>query len=439
MEKRNKQNMRHFKDSLHRFILAIPFIFPMLIHSIGGMIDTSFGNSLGVTAIVSIALIYTVWDNVVAITESISSVYYVLLGAEKDNPDVVARLNTTATVLQAILSVFCSICLWVSRQIVVDFFATDPRVAEVFHNLLCMFCVLLPIESFDHVVRAHYGVYRKNTKLTIVYIVYYVFLVLGDWIAVTLHLGAEGIFAVVILSYIPYMLLLMYKSNFILGKFSFVMTKDFFKLGCAAIGTNIGNIVVQILETKLWTTLGSRGFAIYSVVKTIYGAYSDISIALGEGWQVYICEKIHTNLNMLKKETWEFVLWTVSALVLLALLTAYPLWWVCGRKLLWAECIYPLVAGCSCIIPYTLYNTFARFICALKKQKQETYSVVLGGFCVRLPILYITLHYLTLGIFAGFMAGFVDYLVRWLYLYGKLKTNDHTYHILLKSAHISTN
>lgn len=391
--------MRYFKDGLKILFISLPYLLVNIGCTAGDLVDKSMINSLGASVIAAFGISATIGYIINTIPKLIADNSCVIVAREKDKKDnqiAIPDITTTAIVLTLIISVITVLIMLITKDLIVRLFSVDPVTDKLLGRLLLLRCVFLPINSISLVQEQYLASVRQNKLLLVLDIIFYILLILGDVIALWLNSGGEGIFIATIICYVIFVVSVVITSDMKIGKVRKSIAKEIIRTTLDMIPDRLGQRIAYTLQTKLASSFGTEGYAIVVVASAIRDIYEKMCNGLASGWSVYACEwltgardelkTIYTKEKSIIKQAFYYTAVSILFIVVIYVITIYPMWFLFGRVFTWDQCWYAILV-CSLYMPqYLLYRSYYYLLRASGETRCLSLTAIVGGCCVRVPV-----------------------------------------------------
>ena len=406
-----KNKIQH-KEILKTLVFVLPYIVVEFTNTILVIIDKSLSNSVGKTAIIVFSSFITLNWAINTVQGCISQAHSIVLVRDKKN---YKNINTTGVALELLCSSITSIILFIFAKNITYIYTLEDNTREILTIILKLKAIQLPFVSIGYIARNDLKINNKTREIFIIMVIASIINILGDIISIKYGYNEIGIYIATIVSTIINTIFLCIVSKFKIGKATLDYIKEIFKYAKDLIFNKVIQRIVNIWYTSVASSFGTNIYAIHCACATIIDTVTEISDGYNSGLLIAYSNDIENKKEDLIRKVDIVGFYGIGFGVLIGIIFMYPTWWLLGRAIPWNECnpyiwFYSLeflatVASCN----YTAY------LSANKDTKAIRNMALIGGLCVRIPLVMLA-KYINLGLIGlSFVCG-IDRTVRTIYL-----------------------
>lgn len=408
-------------DILKTYLFVLPYILVEFTNVILLMIDKSLTNSIGKTAIIVFSSFVTLNWAINTLQGNISTSHQVMLARDKKNAN---KINTNAIILQLITSIIIAILLFIFAHPITYIYMMDDSARDILTQILKLKAFELPIISIGLIAKNNLKVQEKTNLIWISTIISSAVNIIGDLISIKCGYNEIGIYISTILANIINTSLLFMFAKMKKGKYDLeyikeliMYTKDFFF-------DKVIQRIVNILYTRVASSFGTDIFAIHSVCIAVNDTLDSLSTGYYSGLLINYANDIEKGKKGLLKKADTVEKYSLVLSSILIAILVYPCFLILGGGTIsWEECL-PFIWFYQIEFVATMStDNYIAYLSANKDTKAIRRLALIGGLCVRIPLVYLT-KFLSLGLLGlSFVCG-IDRFVRTIYARLYIKKND---------------
>lgn len=401
------------KEIFKTLLFILPYILVEFTNIILVIIDKSISNSISKTALV-------VFSSFITLNWAINTLQYcvglshgiVLVRNKKDNKNI----NTAGIVLELIFSILTGILLFLFAKNITNVYNLDNDARNILTIILKLKAIQLPFVSIGYIAKNDLKIKEKIKTIFIITVISSIINILGDLLSIELGYNEIGIYVATIISTIVETVLLFMASKFRLGVVKKKYIKEILRYGKDLIFNRVIQRIVNIIYTSIASSFGTTIYTIHCACVTISDTLSEIAYkGYYNGLLINYSHDIETQKKDLLKKVDLVEIYGVFFSIIFVIIIIYPSWWLLGRTVSWSECNPYIWFYCIDFVMEIACNNYIAYLSANKDTKAIKYVVLIGGMCVRLPLV-ILLKRLGFGLLGLSLVCAIDKIVRLIYL-----------------------
>ena len=343
----------------------------------------------------------------------------VLVRSKQDDKTI----NTTAILLELICSLIVGGVLFIFAKQITYVYQLEDNAREILTIILKLKAIQLPFHSVNYILKSDLKIKEKTKSIFIITVIASAVNIIGDLISIQKGYNEIGIYVATIISTIINTILLIIASNFKIGKVSVSYIKEMIKYSKDLIFDKIIQRIVNITYTRVASLFGTTAYAIHCVCVAIPDTITEMSAGYYSGLLVEYSKDIEAKKENLIKKVDKIEFYGIIFSALLGMILVYPSWWLLGRAIPWEGCNpYIWLYSTEFIVVMGTCN-YQAYLSAHKDTKAIRNMALIGGVCVRLPLIFI-IKYTNSGLIGLSLVCSIDRVVRTLYLRSYIKRNS---------------
>lgn len=380
----------------------IIYVFSGLFIAIGSLIDTAFGNHLGIDSICVLSA-YTIITWITYVVYSIGSYgYRVLLSEAK-----------SCFLCQIIISVIVGIIVFILSNIIPHLYSLTSYQYALFARCLRVHAVSVPFLAVGEYLLNYITLKCNNKLMWIVTIIFYVQMIISDYIVVKFDMGLEWLIVVTGFSYVVQDIILLVFSGIFKEKENISVhgIKECIHHGKRIVIDRllgkVATIVFNIYASKLDTQL----YAIHSVCYSL-GVTTEYFTNACYNFQVVELSKqksVTDKYNRMKYLAKKYYVWIGLVSTLFCLIMMFFTHGDINIKTCW---LFVLIYSSQAWL-IQLYENYRAFLTVIQNTRYLMWGGLFGIF-VRIPVTLIS-YYTGLGLIGFGLASGIDFFARGIY------------------------
>lgn len=400
------------KEILKILAFVLPYIVVEFTNTLLVIIDKSISNSIGKTAIIVFSSFVTLNWTINTIQTCMSKAHSIVSVRDRKNKH---DINTTGIMLELIVSTIISILVFLFAKQITHIYNLENDAREILFTILKMKAIELPIVSIGYIAKNELKIQGKTKNIFIITIIAAIFNIGGDCLSVKFGYNEIGIYVATIVSTIIETTLLFIESKVKIRRVKKHYIKEIIKYSKDLIFDKIIQRIINITYTRIASSFGTNIFAIHCACLTVIETLSEIQNGYYSGLLVKYAEIIEEDKKNIIKKVDSIEMYSIFSIIILDIIFLYPMWYIMGKAVPWNEC-NPYIWFYSLeLITTVASSNYMAYVSANKDTKAIRNAALIGGICVRMPLMFI-IKYFNLGLIGlSFVVG-IDKLVRITYL-----------------------
>lgn len=400
------------REVFQALIFVLPYIIVEFTNTILVVIDKSLSNSIGKTAIIVFSSFITLNWAINTIQGCISQAHSIVLVRDKKN---YRNINTTAIIIELICSSITGVLIFVFAKQITFVYELEENARDILTIILKLKAIQLPFCAIEYVAKNDLKINKKTKEIFIITIISSMFNILGDLISIKFGYNEVGIYIATIVSTIINTFLLFVVSKYKQGRIKAVYIKEIIKYAKDLIFNKIIQRIVNILYTRAASSFGTNIYAIHCACITVTDTISEIAEGYYSGLLVAYSNDIEKNTKNLVKKVDAIEWYGILFSIILSVIIMYPSWWLLGRAISWDECNPFIWFYTLEFIATVASSNYRAYLSANKDTKAIRNMALIGGLCVRIPLVMLV-KYMNWGLIGLSLVCGIDRTVRTIYL-----------------------
>lgn len=396
------------------------FLFFLLTYiSVGilDLIDTGFGNHLGIDAV-------CVFTSYSVITWTTKCFYNIGSYAYR----TVMKYAKECLFMQVCVSILLGFIIYLTCPIIVRIYNLTDTQYELFERCLVVHAISLPVLAIMYFITEYLEYNCKNKQYAIGNFIYYTIMIVSDSLVLYYRCQLTVLLWCTFACTVVYDLFEIFASGILMEKWEFNMSTIIylFSNGFDIVFDGITGKIATILYNAYASKLGTQLYSIHCICYSICVFTEDITECL----YTYLIVKLHKvkymykKLNYCKKITKKYY----STLVIIGYILGYILLIFIHGDVPVVKCVLYTAIYCSDLFSHLLYTSMKAYLTYEQKTNYLKYGGVVG-VSVRIPVVLIG-YYTGIGLLTFALASAIDYLVRGIYYYLCSLNNNAKYMII---------
>lgn len=402
----------HKKEILKALIFVLPYIVVEFTNTVLIIIDRSISNSIGKTAIIVFSSFITLNWAINTIQGCIASAHRIVLVRDKENSK---DINATGIAIELILGIITSLFIYLFAEKITYIYNLESDARNILTIILKLKAIQLPFYSIGYIPGSDLQINKKNRTLFIITLITSFINITGDLLSIKLGYNEVGIYVATLISTLVSTILLFIAFKFNIGKVSMKYVKEIIKYSKDLIFNKVIQRIVNIVYTRIASSFGTNIYAIHCACITVSDTITEIAEGYYSGLLVIYSNDIENEEKELINKVDTMEVYGIMCSIFISIVIIYPTWWLLGRAIPWKDCnpyiwLYALefVASVGTI-------NYQAYVSAKKDTKAIRNIALIGGICVRIPLVMIV-KYANLGLIGLSVACGIDRIIRTIYL-----------------------
>ena len=404
-------------------LFVLPYIAVEFTNIILITIDRSLSNSIGKIAIIVFASLISLDSAINTIQECISQSHSIVLARDRKNRNVI---NSTAVFLQILSSVILSLVIYIFANKITYIYTLEDNARNILTTLLKLKAIQLPILALSYVPKNDLKIRNKTNLIMIATVISSLFNILGDIISIKIGFNEVGIYIATVASTFINTIILFIFSRTKYSKIKMTYIKDILVHAKDLIFNKVIQKIAYVLCVRTASSFGTEVYVIDSICSAILLVLLQLTDGYYTGLLVSYANSIENKEKNLLKKVDKVGIYSIIYSLIFVIVVPYPAWYFLGRSVPWSECGIYVYIYITEFFTYIINNNYLAYLQANKDTKSIRLTSIIGGICVRIPILYLIKRF-NIGLVGLGLVCAIDRTVRTIYLKWYIKNNKDLY------------
>lgn len=411
------------KQIISVLLFVLPYILVEFTNIILVIIDRSLSNSIGKIAIIVFASLISLESAINTIQECISQSHSIVLARDKKNSN---SINSAAILLQLISSIFISSLIFLFANKITYIYTLEDNARDILTILLKLKAIQLPILAISYVPKNDLKIKGKTHLIFIATAISSLFNILGDIISIKLGFNEIGIYISTILSTVINTILLLMFSKCKYRKIRITYIKDIIIHSKDLIFNKVIQKFAYIFLESISSSFGSETYVIVCVCSAVVEVLLQLTDGYYTGLLLSYADSIENKEYNLLEKVKTIGSYSLFFSLAFIIVIPYPAWYFLGRTVPWNQCGIYIYLYATEFFTYIINNNYLAYLSANKDTKAIRLTSVIGGICVRIPLLCL-IKYFNIGLVGLGLVCTIDRSIRTVYLKWYIKNNKNLY------------